>query len=144
MINFYEGHKVYMNGNYPAIFLNGKNTHVHRLEWIKYHGEIPDGFVIHHKDENKLNWNIDNLELISRGDHVLKHVKNLHPKGSHKFGEKSRHHKLTREQVDYIRNVFVKYDKEFGGRALAEQFGVTPQCISRIVRGVSWGGGESC
>lgn len=32
---FYEGHKVYMNGEYPAIFLNGKNQHIHRLEWIK-------------------------------------------------------------------------------------------------------------
>ena len=25
---FYEGHKVYMNGEYPAIFLNGKNQHI--------------------------------------------------------------------------------------------------------------------
>ena len=128
MLNFYDGHKVYMNGDYPAIFLNGKNAHVHRLEWIKHQGEIPEGFVVHHKDENKLNWNIENL----------------HYEGSHKFGEKSRHHKLTQEQVDYIRKVYVKYDKTFGGRALAEEFNVTPQCISRIVRGHSWGGVGTC
>ena len=70
---FYDGHKVYMNGNYPAIFLNGQNQHVHRLEWEKHNGKIPEGFIVHHKDENKLNWSIENLELLSRGDHIKKH-----------------------------------------------------------------------
>lgn len=77
----YEGHKVYMNGEYPAIFLNGKNQHIHRLQWIKYHGSIPKGYVIHHKDENKLNWDIDNLELLSRGDHVREHRDKVHRPG---------------------------------------------------------------
>ncbi len=62
-----------MNGKYPAIFLNGKSEHVHRLEWEKYYGKIPEGFIIHHKDENKLNWNIENLELLSRSKHLKKH-----------------------------------------------------------------------
>ena len=70
---FYDGHKVYMNGKYPAIFLNGQNQHVHRLEWMKHHGAIPDGFVVHHIDENKLNWDIQNLELISRSEHLKRH-----------------------------------------------------------------------
>lgn len=39
---FYDGHKVYMNGKYPAIFLNGQNQHIHRLEWEKYNGKIPE------------------------------------------------------------------------------------------------------
>ena len=30
MLNFFEGHRVYMDGEYPAVFLDGKNTHVHR------------------------------------------------------------------------------------------------------------------
>lgn len=144
MINFYDGHKVYMSGNYPAIFLNGKNVHLHRYVWEKYNGKIPEGFIVHHKDEDKKNWNIENLELLSRGEHVLKHSENLHSEASRKFGEKSRHHKLTQEQVNYIRAVFIRYDKEFGGRALAERFGVSPQCICQIVRGYSWGGAESC
>lgn len=70
---FYEGHKVYMNGQYPAIFLNGKSQHVHRLEWEKHNGKIPEGFIVHHKDENKLNWSIENLELLSRSIHIKKH-----------------------------------------------------------------------
>jgi hypothetical protein len=78
---FYEGHKVYMNGEYPAIFLNGQNVHIHRLQWLKYHGEIPKGCVIHHKDENKLNWSIENLEMLSRKDHIVQHKNIVHRKG---------------------------------------------------------------
>lgn len=69
----YKGHKVYMNGKYPAIFLNGKNVELHRFVWTEHYGEIPKNCVIHHKDENKLNWNISNLECLSRNDHVRKH-----------------------------------------------------------------------
>ena len=78
---FYENHKVYMDGSYPAIFLNGKNVHIHRLEWQKHNGNIPKGYVIHHKDENKLNWNINNLELLSRADHVREHRDKVHRPG---------------------------------------------------------------
>lgn len=77
----YEGHKVYMDGKYPAIFLNGKNTHIHRLEWIKNNGEIPDGFIIHHKNENKLDFSIQNLELLSRTHHILVHKDIVKRKG---------------------------------------------------------------
>lgn len=69
----YMGHKVYMNGDYPAVFVGGQNRHIHRLQWVKYHGEIPDGYVVHHKDENKLNWDITNLELITRSEHLKRH-----------------------------------------------------------------------
>ena len=62
-----------MNGEYPAIFLDGKNQHIHRLQWIKHHGAIPVDCVVHHVDENKLNWDIKNLELISRSEHLKRH-----------------------------------------------------------------------
>ena len=80
-MNYYDGHKVYMNGNYPAIFLNGKTMHVHRVEWEKYNGVIPDGYIIHHRDGNKMNWKIDNLQMLSRCEHIKKHAKKVHRKG---------------------------------------------------------------
>lgn len=46
----YEGHKVYMNGEYPAIFLDGQNKHIHRLEWQKHHGPIPEGCIREHAE----------------------------------------------------------------------------------------------
>lgn len=62
-----------MNGEYPAIYVNGKTKHIHRIEWQKHYGDIPNGCVIHHKDENKLNWDINNLEPITRSEHLKKH-----------------------------------------------------------------------
>ena len=70
-----------MNGDYPAIFIEGKTQHIHRLQWIKYHGEIPKGYVIHHKDGNKLNWDIKNLELLSRSEHIKEHKDVVHRQG---------------------------------------------------------------
>lgn len=80
-IIFYEGHKVYMNGEYPAICLDNKNVHVHRLEWERHHGSIPKGYIIHHVDGDKMNWNIDNLVMLSRSDHIKEHKDRVHRKG---------------------------------------------------------------
>lgn len=48
---------------------------LHRQIWIDNHGDIPKGFVIHHKDDNPLNNDISNLEMISHGDHTRLHSK---------------------------------------------------------------------
>ena len=139
MLNFFEGHRVYMDGEYPAVFLDGKNTHVHRLEWIKHFGAIPDGFVIHHKNEDETDWNISNLELLSRKDHLATH---WHEQYRQRLrGDKAPHRKLSQTDVDYIRSMYVKYDKNFGGKALAKKFGVTDACVSAIIRGENWGDG---
>lgn len=45
----------------------------HRFVWEKYRGAIPKGMVVHHKDENKLNNKIRNLELLTRGEHQRLH-----------------------------------------------------------------------
>ena len=78
---FYNGHKVYMNGKYPAIWLDGKSQHVHVVEWERHNGSVPKGMIVHHKDENKMNWNIDNLELLTRSEHIKKHSDIVHRKG---------------------------------------------------------------
>ena len=46
---------------------------LHRLIWEKHYGPIPEGYVIHHKDGNKLNNNISNLECMPNGDHSRLH-----------------------------------------------------------------------
>ena len=45
----------------------------HRWVWKNVHGEIPKGYHIHHKDENKGNNDISNLELVSPKEHAKKH-----------------------------------------------------------------------
>jgi hypothetical protein len=66
-------------------FLEGKKTRIkkgyhycgkkllHRLIWQHYKGEIPKGHVIHHKDGNKLNNSIENLECMTQAEHSKLH-----------------------------------------------------------------------
>ncbi len=45
----------------------------HRWVWMNIHGVIPKGYHIHHKDENKSNNSIENLELIEASRHLKHH-----------------------------------------------------------------------
>lgn len=52
---------------------------MHQLVWLVFHPEYDRKkygrqFIIHHKDHNKQNNNIDNLELISSAEHRQEHT----------------------------------------------------------------------
>lgn len=46
---------------------------LHREVWKHHNGEIPDGHLIHHKDGDPTNNDIDNLELVTPSEHVDRH-----------------------------------------------------------------------
>ena len=48
---------------------------VHRMIWEHFHGAVPKGFDIHHKDGDKFNNSIDNLECICHREHLSMHMK---------------------------------------------------------------------
>lgn len=50
---------------------------LHKLIWIEHNGPIPEGYVVHHHDHNKLNNNINNLELMTLSEHTTYHNKNM-------------------------------------------------------------------
>lgn len=41
---------------------------VHQINWEQAHGPIPKGHAVIHKDKNKLNCEVDNLLLVTRGE----------------------------------------------------------------------------
>ena len=47
---------------------NGKRERRPRLVWEAHYGEIPKGYLISHKDGDRYNDNIENLELITRAE----------------------------------------------------------------------------
>lgn len=53
----------------------------HRWVWENHNGPIPEGMDIHHKDADKSNNEITNLEMLSRSDHRKEHWndENLRP-----------------------------------------------------------------
>jgi hypothetical protein len=51
------------------------NKRLHRLIWEKFNGPIPKGHHVHHKDGNKLNNSIENLQCLSHSAHLSIHMK---------------------------------------------------------------------
>ena len=86
--------------------------------------------VINHIDGNKLNNSVENLEWCTHQENTIHAMEN----GLRKPQPRSYHNsccKLTKEQVDYIKNFYIPYDNEFGSRALARKFNVTHHVILR-------------
>lgn len=66
------------NKGYYQITTNEKGNvgkTLHRLIFKKFYGYIPKGYVIHHKDGNKLNNCINNLQLLNKSEHDSYHMK---------------------------------------------------------------------
>ena len=49
---------------------------LHRAVWTYYHGEIPDGYVVHHIDGNKSNNDVSNLTIMTSAEHRKLHAGN--------------------------------------------------------------------
>lgn len=49
---------------------NGDRTLMHRDVWEFHNGPIPQGWDIHHKDENKQNNELSNLECLPKAEHT--------------------------------------------------------------------------
>jgi hypothetical protein len=47
---------------------------LHRAVWEYHNGPIPKGFHVHHKDNNRANNSLENLELLSHTDHAKLHM----------------------------------------------------------------------
>lgn len=74
--HYHDGKLInYSSGTgYPTIWVDGKNVLLHRYVWEQNYGKIPEGYEIHHKDHDKTNWDIENLELLIAEEHHRKHA----------------------------------------------------------------------
>ena len=48
----------------------------HMILWCEYNGktEVPEGSIVHHRNEDKLDNTKDNLELLSKSEHAATHA----------------------------------------------------------------------
>ena len=123
---------------YPKISLLAGNkdvtTRVHRLVAAAFLG--PSDLTVNHKDGNKLNNCVENLEYADRHEQLYHAYKLGLKKPLRDFSNP--HAKLTKEQVLYIREHYIKGDKTYGGSALGRKFGVTERVISLVANRKSY------
>lgn len=136
-------YKLNVSGNgYLAVCVSLGNRKDKLL--IKIHKAIAETFilnpnnlpVINHKDGNKLNNNISNLEWITSSDntfHAYDTGLKISIKGMDHYGSK-----LTNEDIIYIKEKYVPRDKQYGCRALAKQFNIDHSIISGIINNKGW------
>jgi hypothetical protein len=74
-VDMFESYKVYHDKKgYAIIWINNKNIKLHVYLWERKNGKKPVGYDIHHIDENKGNYVLNNLELLSKQDHSKLHA----------------------------------------------------------------------
>lgn len=81
--------------DYPYKKYRGRYCYEHVLTYWVNKGEIPDGYIVHHKNENKHDNRIENLALMSISDHVSHH-------------SSSRGVKMAKIKCPYCGNIFSK------------------------------------
>ena len=121
---------------YPtvALYFNKKNKRyfVHRLVYEAHIGEIPRGMQINHKDGNKGNPHVSNLEVVTPSENA-KHAWRI---GLNKkqYGENNSHSKLTTEEVKKIREMA----KTKTQQEIANDFGLHQTTVHYILIGKTW------
>lgn len=67
---------------------DGQRGYLHRDVWEASHGPIPQGFDIHHRDGNRANNALSNLELFEKAEHSRRfstgHNQHTHPRLRHR------------------------------------------------------------
>jgi hypothetical protein len=54
-------------------YLKSKGQYVHRLVWEAHYGPIPRGLHVHHRNHDKRDNRIENLQLVQHGAHISQH-----------------------------------------------------------------------
>ena len=110
----------------------------HRVVWYFVHGSLAQDKVINHKDFDRGNNRIENLELISQKDNVK--WSKTHGRYPSNAGCENGRAALTKEEVQAIRYLARHGWEQY---VLAEMFGAkNPDLISRVVTGTRYGNVE--
>ena len=112
---FKNSYKISVRGGYPTICIGHKHFRIHKLIGRIVYGEYGKKYCIHHKDCNKLNNDIDNLQLLTYSEHIKIH--NIHKnvckeklkQNAMKGIQKITRHDVTKENVLSLRGKGMTY-----------------------------------
>jgi len=118
-----------------------RSARVHRLVAEAFLGTCPEGLVVNHKDGNKKNNNIENLEYVTKSEDN-KHALDLglrKPPSNFKNCKKGENHpfaKLTDLQVKEIRKI--RKETNFGERRISKMLNLPRGAVSHVLKNNTW------
>jgi hypothetical protein len=122
--------------NRISLFINKKviAKRIHRIVaevYLPNQLNLPE---VNHKDTNKMNNNISNLEWITHQQNI-EHAfhNNLYVKGSKKWNSK-----LTEEDVLWVRKNHIPKHFQFSAKSLSIKFNVSAATIHKIIHNKTW------
>ena len=113
-----------------------ETKHVHRLVAEAFIPNPDDLETVNHKDGNKTNNDVDNLEWADRHHQMFHAYK--HGLKKAQSGMDNGMAKLSADDVAYIRTHYNWQSKEYGTVALGRKFGVTNRVIWLVLHGRSY------
>lgn len=122
---------------YGHVSHQGRRVKEHRLAYVTFHNlNLEDilGIIVRHICDNPSCRNPEHLVLGTNQENSQDMV----DRGRSTRGSKHPNSKLTERDVQIIRDTYRFRDREFGGRALAARFGVTPAAISDVINNRRW------
>lgn len=105
---------------------------VHRLVAMTFIPNPTNLETVNHKDGNKLNNCVSNLEWVTR----RQNLQHSYDTKIHLFGERHGASILNQSQVKEIKEEYAT--GTIGTRPLAKKFGVSRGCVTGILRGKNW------
>jgi predicted DNA-binding protein (UPF0251 family) len=102
----------------------------HRMVVDAFLGPIPEGLHVNHKDGVKTNCHVENLELVTISENRIHSYRVLGIKPNRVLGQKNRPDSMSWDEVQAVR---VAYEDGQEIKALARHYGVSRQCVWRIV-----------
>ncbi len=110
-----------------------KNMTIHRWLYITFVGDIPKTHQINHKDGNKINNNLQNLELVTPKENT----QHAWASGLAKkqVGEKTSLAKLTKNKILKIREMHLLGQSQVH---IAKHFGIHQTNVHYILKGKTW------
>lgn len=110
-----------------------RRRNLHRLVTAAFLGPCPAGLQVNHKDGDKNNNALENLEYVTQSENT-KHAYRLHLL-VHKLGSKWHASKLVEDEVAEIRRRASLGEKQ---RDLAAEFEISEPTLSEIVNNKYW------
>ena len=121
---------------YIKIIIHGKNVLVHRIIASVFILNPNNLEQVNHKNGIKTDNNVDNLEWCTRSENLIHAYKiGLEKKQT---GESHHAHKLTNDNVKYIKTHYIKRDPIYGATALGKKFNVNRTTIVNVYKGKTW------